>query len=80
MTGGGKLLGRFKQSHNDIVIEVTERYFIYQGKAYNLTWIEEHSFYIEWQANEFWYYIRNVDKYEAIKYIGNTGYHTLIPL
>ena len=73
----GKLLGRFTQSHNDTLIEITADRAIFMGRAYPLTWIEEHAFYYLYD-NEFWYYIRNGNTYEVIKYA--QGYHKLLSI
>jgi hypothetical protein len=73
----GKLLGRFAQSHNNALIEITPSHAIYLGNAYPLTWIEDHTFYFLF-ADGYWYYIRNGNTYEVIKY--ETGHHKLLPI
>jgi hypothetical protein len=76
-----KLLGRFKQSHNESVIEVSQYSAIFEGRAFDLTWIGDHAFYFQWTDENYYYYIKNAEGngYEVIKYHPNDGYHKLIP-
>lgn len=74
-----KLLGKFKQSHNDKVIEVLENSVIFDGTVFSTSWIGDHAFYFQWTDNNWYYYILNSDAtgYEVIKYHPNDGYHQL---
>jgi hypothetical protein len=74
----GKLLGRFAQSHNNVIVEVTADYAIIAGRAYRLTWIEDHTFYYQYHDGGWWYYMRNGSMYEVIRYAD--GAHKLQPI
>ncbi|CAF0952222.1 unnamed protein product [Adineta steineri] len=77
-TMAGKLLGRFSQSHNNAIIDITVDNAMFSGTTCSLTWIEDHAFhYIH--NGDFWYYIRNGNSYEVIKHDTDTGHHKIHP-
>jgi hypothetical protein len=73
-----RLLGVFNQSHNSKRIEICNDHVKFEGDKYESTWIEDHAFYF-WWGESYWYYIRNGEGYEVVKYHKNDGYHTLKP-
>ncbi|CAF1555475.1 unnamed protein product [Adineta steineri] len=74
----GKLLGRFSQSHNDAIIDITVDNAMFSGTTCPLTWIEDHAFHYLYNG-DFWYYIRNGNSYEVIKHDANIGHHKIHP-
>jgi len=71
------LIGTFKQSSNGKELEITSEEVIFEGVAYNITWIESHTFHYTYKDDNVWYYIRNNDGYEVIKYIPSGVSHQL---
>lgn len=69
------LVGKFKQSTNAKVIDVSLQTVIFEGISYYITWIEAHTFYYRFKDGHYWYYIRNNNGYEGIYH---AGHHQLI--